>query len=268
MLQSDELIIGTGVTIAPSARIRGLNGPAKRIVIGDYTYIGEDVQIICDEFSIGDYGKIHHHTNIHGYLPCHIGHNAWIGQYCILDSIGGLSIGHNCGIGAQSQLWSHIKYGDTLEGCRFLSEKPLSIGQDVYIGPGCIVYPITAHDKSMAMSGSVVTKDMAPNTVYAGNPAKSISDRIGPQFAPVTIAEKMDKMRQYLAECNADMHQIVLVETVEAIEWNDHRTYFAVHERQYKKTGHPAEVNLMRWFLPEKAKFVPAMRPKSSMMHH
>ena len=268
MLQSDELIIGTGATIAPSARIRGLNGPAKRIVIGDNTFIGDDVQIICDEFSIGDYGKIHHHTNIHGYLPCHIGHNAWIGQYCILDSIGGLSIGHNCGIGAQSQLWSHIKYGDTLEGCRFLSEKPLSIGQDVYIGPGCIVYPITAHDKSMAMSGSVVTKDMAPNTVYAGNPAKSISDRVGPQFAPVTIAEKMDKMRQYLAECNADRSQIVLVETVEAIDWEDHRTYFAVHERQYKKTGHPAEVNLMRWFLPEKAKFVPAMRPKSPMMSH
>ena len=39
------------------------------------------------------------------------------------NEIGGMNIGNNCGIGAHSQLWSHIKYGDMLEGCRFLSEK-------------------------------------------------------------------------------------------------------------------------------------------------
>jgi acetyltransferase-like isoleucine patch superfamily enzyme len=261
MIDAHELIIGQGSTIAPSAKIRGVSGPAKRIVIGDHTYIGEDVQIICNDFSIGDYGKIHHHTNIHGYLPCHIGHNAWVGQYCILDSIGGLTIGHNCGIGAHSQLWSHIKFGDTLEGCRFLSEKPLSIGQDVWFVGHCIVTPITAHNKSMAMVGSVVTKDMAANTIYAGSPAQPISDRIGPQFAAVTIGEKMDKMRHYLTESGADMNQIELVESIETINWDDNRTYFAVNERQYKKTGHPAEVQLMRYLLPEKAKFVPAVRP-------
>ncbi|MCC6584777.1 MAG: hypothetical protein IT271_13820, partial [Chitinophagales bacterium] len=56
----EELIIGKNVIIDPSAKIRGISGKAKRIVIGDNTYIGENVQIICDDFSIGDYSKIHH----------------------------------------------------------------------------------------------------------------------------------------------------------------------------------------------------------------
>ena len=160
-IETEELIIGKNVVIENTAKIRGINGKAKKIVIGDNVYIGGDVQIICDNFSIGNYSKIQHHTNIHGYLPCKIGHNAWIGQYSIIDSIGGTTIGNNCGIGAYSQLWSHIKYGDTLEGCRFLKESPLNIGNDVWFVGHCIVSPINVADKSMALVGSVVTKDMA-----------------------------------------------------------------------------------------------------------
>jgi UDP-3-O-[3-hydroxymyristoyl] glucosamine N-acyltransferase len=128
-----ELSIGKGTYISPKATIRGLKGSAKKIIIGDQCYIGDNVQIILDEFSLGDYCTIHHDTNIHGYNPASIGHNAWIGQYCILDSIGGLTIGNNVGIGAHSQLWSHIKYGDELQGCNFKSEKPLILEDDVWL---------------------------------------------------------------------------------------------------------------------------------------
>ncbi|MFN5544689.1 MAG: acyltransferase, partial [Bacteroidota bacterium] len=203
-IQAEQVIIGKNTVIEPSATIRGINGKAKRIVIGDNVYIGNDVQIICDDFELGDYSKIQHHTNVHGYLPCKIGHNAWIGQYTIIDSIGGTAIGNNCGIGAHSQLWSHIKYGDTLEGCRFLSENKLTIGNDVWFVGHCIVSPINAQDKSMAMVGSVVTKDMEYNQIYAGSPAKSISDKIGFQFKEVTVEEKLAKMIGYLIEANAD----------------------------------------------------------------
>ncbi len=141
-----EIEVGINTIIEPSASIRGVNGKAKRIVIGDNCYIGKHVQIICDDFELGDYSKIHHQTNVHGYEPCSIGHNLWMGQYCIVDSIGGTTIGNNCGIGAHSQLWSHIKYGDTLEGCRFLSDNPLVLGNDVWMVGHCIVSPITAAD--------------------------------------------------------------------------------------------------------------------------
>ena len=45
-IQADEIVLGKNVVISPTAVIRGLNGNAKRVVIGDNTYIGDSVQII------------------------------------------------------------------------------------------------------------------------------------------------------------------------------------------------------------------------------
>lgn len=257
-IDSEEVYIGKNTIIEETAKIRGVNGKATKIVIGDNCYIGDNVQIICDDFSLGDYSKIHHDTNIHGYLPCHIGHNAWIGQFTIIDSIGGTSIGNNCGIGAHSQLWSHIKFGDTLEGCRFLTEKPMIIGNDVWFVGHCIVSPIVAEDKSMAMVGSVITKDMKFNQIYAGSPAKSISDKIGFQFNDVSIQEKLVKMNLYLKEWNNNSRSIKIVSDISEIDF-DRRdmTYFNVSNRTYTKRGSQEEISFMKYLLPALAKFIP-----------
>ncbi|PQV47288.1 transferase family hexapeptide repeat protein [Jejuia pallidilutea] len=255
---ADEISIGKNTIIEDSAIIRGLNGNAKRIYIGDNCYIGKDVQIICDDFSIGDYSKLHHHTNVHGYLPCRIGHNAWIGQYTIIDSVGGTTIGNNCGIGAHSQIWSHVKYGDTLEGCRFLSEKEMIIGNDVWFVGHCIVSPITAQDKSMALVGSVVTKDMNYNEIYAGSPAKSISEKIGHQFVEVSVEDKYVKMMGFLKTWDNTAKSIKIVKDVSEIDIeNTEVSFFNVSNRTYTKRGSTQEVDFMKFLLPDKAKFVP-----------
>lgn len=256
-IKTDQLELGIGAFIDPKANIRGLNGNAKRIVIGDHVYIGADVQIICDDFEIGDYSKIQHHTNIHGYKPCKIGHNAWIGQYCIIDSIGGTTIGDNCGIGAHSQLWSHIKFGDTLEGSRFNDEKPLNIGKDVWFVGHCIVSPINAQDKSMALAGSVVTKDMEYNAIYAGAPAKNISEKAGNQFLEIGIEEKLRKMEEYLLQWNGDRNSIKVISSTKEMNFKDSISYFNVSDRTYTKKRSEAEISFMKFLLPEKAKFTP-----------
>lgn len=256
-IEAKNLHIGKGAVVDPSAKIRGLNGKAESIYIGDHTYIGADVQIICDDFRIGDYGKLHHHVNVHGYKPCRIGHNAWIGQYTIIDSIGGVTIGNNCGIGAHSQLWSHIKYGDTLEGCRFNGSGTLKIGDDVWFVGHTIVSPIIAADRSMALVGSVVTKDMSYNEVYAGNPAKSISDKVGNQFNDTSLQTKYDRMLAYLNEFKPEANRIRVVKDSTEIRFDDDISYFSVKERVYKKTNSEEEVRFMKYLLPEKAKFVP-----------
>lgn len=257
-IQADEIFIGKNTIIDPTAKIRGVSGKAKKIFIGDNCYIGENVQIICDDFSLGDYSKIQHNTNVHGYLPCHIGHNAWIGQYSIIDSIGGTTIGNNCGIGAHSQIWSHIKFGDTLEGCRFLTEKPMIIGNDVWFVGHCIVSPIVAQDKSMAMVGSVVTKDMMYNEIYAGSPAKSISDKIGNQFKEISNEDKFLKMNDYLNEFNSKSQSIkIILNESEIVSSNENISYFNVSNRTYTKKGSDEEINFMKFLLPAKAKFTP-----------
>lgn len=254
---AEDIRIGKNTVIEPTAIIRGINGNARKIVIGDNAYIGHHVQIICDEFYLGDYSKIQHSTNIHGYKPCYIGHNAWIGQYSIIDSIGGTTIGNNCGIGAHSQLWSHIKYGDTLEGCRFLEEKPLKVGNDVWFVGHCIVSPINADDRSMAMAGSVVTKDMNYNEIYAGTPAKSISEKVGFQFNPVSTEEKFLKLNTLLRESKISDGTIVIVKSQNEIDFEDSKTYFEVEGRTYKKTSSETEIAFMKFLLPAKAKFTP-----------
>jgi acetyltransferase-like isoleucine patch superfamily enzyme len=259
-IKTDNLSIGKNSYIDPTAKIVGLNGNAKNIIIGDNVYIGSNVQIICDDFKIGDYSKIQHNTNIHGYLPCKIGHNAWIGQFSIIDCIGGTTIGNNCGIGAHSQIWSHIKFGDTLEGSRFLSEKPAIIGNDVWFVGHCIVSPIIAEDKSMAMAGSVITKNMNFNEIYAGSPAKSISDKVGYQFVDNTLDYKFKKMQSYLNdfERNIDKpHNIKIVKDIININQNDEFSYFDVSTRKYTKKLTTEEVMFMKFLLPAKAKFIP-----------
>lgn len=257
---AEDIVIGKNVVIEESAVIRGVSGLAKRIVIGDNSYIGKDVQIICDNFEFGDYSKLHHHSNIHGYKPCIIGHNAWIGQYTIIDSIGGVTIGNNCGIGAHSQLWSHIKYGDTLEGCNYLGETPLIIGNDVWFVGHCIVSPIIAEDKSMALVGSVVTKDMKFNEIYAGSPAKSISDKVGFQFEEKSTDDKFKRMSEHLKEFESNSNEVLnikIVRDISEVNFFDEISYFDVSARRYKKTLSDVEVEFMKFLLPAKAKFIP-----------
>ncbi len=257
-ISADEISVGIGTVIESTAVIRGINGKAKRIVIGDHCYIGHNVQIICDDFEIGDYSKIQHDCNIHGYKPCKIGHNLWMGQFTIVDSIGGCTIGNNCGIGAHSQLWSHIKYGDTLEGCKFLMEKPLIVGNDVWFVGHCIISPITAADKSMAMVGSVVTKDMLYNTIYAGSPAKSISEKVGFQFDDVTPEEKFIKMKNYIQEWSGNSERIKIVLSSDEIDFeNSNISYFNVSNRTYTKRQSEDEISFMKFLLPAKGKFTP-----------
>lgn len=54
------------------------------------------------------------------------------------------------------------------------------IGNDVFVGASSIIMPgETVGDGAIVGAGSVVTKDVAPGTVVAGNPAKPISSSAG-----------------------------------------------------------------------------------------
>lgn len=262
----EHIEIGRNVFINPSARIQGLSGRGKRIKIGDNVYIGDRVVIMCDDFQIGDYGKIHHDTNIHGKSSCKIGHNFWCGQFTIIDATDTVTIGNNVGVGAHSQLWTHIKYGDTLAGCKWNKTKPLTLMDDVWIVGHCIVSPITAHPKSMALVGSVVTKDMEENQVYAGVPAKLIEAQ---QFSGPSDKEKIQKMCDYVWEFATQWFMpgctelvwghIDVVEEITPTLLDQGKSYFCPVTRTYTKKGTEIEIAFMKFLLPEKAKFVPHM---------
>ena len=248
--------IGKNTYISPKAKVVGLHtAEPSSFIVGDNVYIGDDVQIICDDFRMGDYGKLHHHSNVHGN-HIHIGHNAWIGQYTLIDGQGTVDIGDNFGVGFNGALYSHMKYGDTLEGCRFDSIAKLDIRKDVWLcGSHITMNPVVAHDKSMALAGSVITRDMEANHMYAGVPAKDITDKFGPQFVSVSVSQKMDRMNKFLLEFGSPQG-IVIVENTSQFK-DDGNTYFAVDTREYTKRLTDSEIAFMKFLLPSKGKFTP-----------
>lgn len=239
--------LGKDVYISPKATIQGDN-----IVIGDGSWIGDDVQILCDNFELGDYCKIHNHTTIHGNQPIKIGHNAWIGQGTIIDGLGGITIGNNCGIGAYSQLWSHIRYGDPLKGCNYNSSKPLVVGDDVWFVGHCIVSPITAKNRSMALVGSVITKDMEEDHIYGGSPAKDLTGKVPPQFSNITLEDKWKMFEEIQIP-----EGIVLVDDDQNIPEVLEHSYFNIADGTYTKRLTVVEIEFMRTMQSMLFKFTP-----------
>lgn len=237
----------------------------RRVKIGFGTFLGDDLYIDVPELEIGDYVKFHRGGLLYGYQPCKIGHNCWIGQNTIIDSIGGTTIGNNVGIGAQSQLWSHIKFGDTLAGCRWQSSGPLIVEDDVWFVGHCIVSPIHAQRQAMALVGSVVTKDMAENHIYAGVPAQDVTDKLGPQFTPVSFEERLRRFealyQEFLRQNNlttADFRATV-VDDLSNRRSSEHETFFDLMARTYLPSRSEYEYRFFQFILYDRAKFVPVV---------
>jgi maltose O-acetyltransferase len=54
---------------------------------------------------------------------------------------------------------------------------PVKIGNDVWIAPKCIILKgVSIGDAAVIAAGSVVTKDVPPRTIVAGNPAKIVRE--------------------------------------------------------------------------------------------
>lgn len=259
-IEADELIVGEGVVVEPGVVISGKGGACRRVVLGDFSYIGGHVRIIVPEFRLGDYSKLHAYSFAHGEHPMQIGRNCWIGGNVVLDSNGGLDIDDNVGIGAHSQVWTHAQFGDLVEGCRFHSSTYMHVPKDVWFVGHCIVSPVEIGERSMALVGSVITRDMLPNHIYGGSPARDLTDKLGHQFAERTVEEKARKMQELIEEFVGEYPEHrdrLVVVTNRADVLQDGRTYFNVSDRTYTKVRSHAEVQFLKKHVPL-IKFSPA----------
>lgn len=234
----------------------------KHLKIGNGVTIHRDVYIDVEEIEIADYVTIHHGSVLHGHRMA-IGHNCWIGQYCILDSLGGkLTIGNNVGVGAQSQVWTHMKFGDRLAGNNFYKSWNAVIGDDVWLVGHCLFVTEKAEDKSMLMLGGMATKDMLNNRIYAGSPAVDVTSNFGHQFSPVLPSDVLNNwynlLIQYTEQTGQETDFVFTHEDfVNAGTLNQNGSHFFPLQRCYIPTYQKREINLMKWLLYDKAKFIP-----------
>lgn len=267
-IDADYVDIGRGVVIEADVVITGKHGRAEKVILGDYCYIGRGARIMAPEFRLGHYSKLHAGTFGHGEKALQIGRNCWIGGDCVLDSMGGLDIDDNVGIGAHSQLWTHIQFGDIVEGCRFYGQTYMHVQKDAWFVGHCIVSPVQVGARSMALAGSVVTKDMQPNHVYAGVPAKDVTNKLGPQFEERNVGKKalalLDLIDAFEREHPEYNGQLLVAGTRELYDYSvsgtPHVTIFDVSRRVYHRTYSPAEVAFLKRYTPL-VKFTAAGEP-------
>jgi acetyltransferase-like isoleucine patch superfamily enzyme len=67
--------------------------------------------------------------------------------------------------------------------------RPVTIGDDVWIGHGCKIMPgVTIGEGAVVGAGSIVTRDVPPFTLVAGIPAKAVRDLRPIPLHPVAVA--------------------------------------------------------------------------------
>ncbi len=145
--KSRFLIYGKDLHLGANVRLWA----PDRIHIGDNVYIGKDSLIEC---------------------------NATIGNHCLIANRVAFVGRHDhdfreIGIPVRFSSW----IGDFLPSAASRQED-VSVSDDVWIGYGAILLTgITVGRGAIIAAGSVVTKDVEPYTVVAGNPAKKVGLR-------------------------------------------------------------------------------------------
>ena len=101
-----------------------------------------------------------------------IGKNVIVMGGSLMMSRGGITIDDDVMIAANAQL---ISNNHDLHDHALLVCKPVHICRNAWIGAGATILPgVTVGADAVVAAGAVVTKDVAPNTVVGGNPAKLI----------------------------------------------------------------------------------------------
>jgi UDP-2-acetamido-3-amino-2,3-dideoxy-glucuronate N-acetyltransferase len=139
------------------------------VIVGRNVQFGRNV-VIWNYVVIGDNAKIGDGAKIGSF--CDIGKNVIIGLKCIVQAHVTISnrckLGDNVFIGPNSSLLN-----DKFPHSRCLT--PSIIEDNVVIG-GCVtILPhVTVHENSIVAAGSVVTKDVPPDSVVMGVPSKIV----------------------------------------------------------------------------------------------
>jgi UDP-2-acetamido-3-amino-2,3-dideoxy-glucuronate N-acetyltransferase len=153
----------------------------------------KDIRIISEDVKLGNNVKIYDFVNLYG---CEIGDNTKIGAFVEVQK--GAMIGKNCKISSHSFICEGVTIEDnvfvghnvtfindsypraTAEDGKLQTEEdwacvPTLIKQGASIGSSAtLLCGITVGENAIIGAGSVVTKDVPDNTIFAGNPARRL----------------------------------------------------------------------------------------------
>ena len=105
-----------------------------------------------------------------------VGERFYANAGCVILDCAAVSIGDRVLLGPGVQIYAATHPLDPAErAAGWESAKPVTIGDDVWVGGGAILLPgVTVGAGSVIGAGSVVTRDVPPGTVAAGNPCRAL----------------------------------------------------------------------------------------------
>ena len=107
-------------------------------------------------------------------LNTHVGKGVFINAGCRFQDQGGIYIGDRALIGHNAVIATLNHDMDPAKRAN-LMPAPVHIGADAWLGSNVTVLPgVTIGDGAVVAAGAVVTKDVEPNTVVGGVPARVI----------------------------------------------------------------------------------------------
>jgi len=107
----------------------------------------------------------------------YIGTNVSIGSQVVLwaSSQGSITIGDRCAIAAGARFVTPTHDYNVLPVSSVGINKSIVVGKDVWIGTAAIILPgVTIHNGAVVAAGAVVAKDVPPDCVVGGVPARVI----------------------------------------------------------------------------------------------
>ncbi len=156
---------------------------------------------ILRNVKVGKGTKIWHYVNAY---DCEIGENSAIGAYTELQD--NVKVGNNSKVQSHSFLCAFVTVGNDVfisHGVMTINDvkpptpdktkwKPTIIKDSAAIGSNVTLMPVVIGENALIGAGAVVTKDIPPNMVAVGNPARVIGRRIEDAEKLISIGYKKE----------------------------------------------------------------------------
>jgi len=127
-------------------------------------------------FEIGECSYIFSGARFDSRGSFRMGRHTTINERCRLDNRGGLCIGDNVSISADTCI---LTADHDPQDSAFSGRNRLVVVEDyVFVGTRALILPgVTIHRGAVVGAGAVVTRDVPPLTIVAGSPAREIGKR-------------------------------------------------------------------------------------------
>ena len=185
-----DVSIGADTILHPNTHVTGTSQIGERCDIGPNSVVTNsivgDKSKVSASFVEGSVLEEGTHVGPFSHIRpgTHLEEGVYVGNFAEVNRsrLGvGTKMGHYSYVG-DADVGVNVNIGAGTVTCNFDGNEKhtTTIGNDVFIGSGSmLVAPVTIGDRSSTGAGSVVTKDVPPDTQVLGVPAKGFSKKDG-----------------------------------------------------------------------------------------